>query len=107
MAAGIKGAAAGQQDRLIRDFLLKQSFEAQDVSHRGALHHPPSESGEIWPLVEADELLCPASHNEQISIGQGKVLTEQKRSGAEPFVDKVELLTQIADDELLHLIGSI
>src|SRR3954447_10387715 len=96
-----------QQDWLGGHLRLKQSFELHHLANRRPLQHPLAETGEVRPFVEADHFLRPAGDHEKIGIGQGQILAEQIGAGAELPVDMVELLAEIADDELLHLVARV
>ena len=41
-------------------------------------------------------LVGPAGDDEQIGVGQGQLVADQERAVAEPLVDVVELLAEIA-----------
>jgi hypothetical protein len=73
-----------------------------------ALLHPLIECAQVRPAVEAAKhLVGPAGHHEQVGVGQGQVRPEQIRTSAEPLIDIVELLADLSDDQLLHLVGRV
>src|SRR6478672_7231028 len=108
-ALGSRTCASKTRDMAsARGFLLKQSFEPKHVTDRGPLDHSLAECAEARPAIKpAEHLLRPARHHEQIRVGKGQLLAHKEWAVAELYVEIVELLSEVAAHELLHLVSSV